>query len=103
MGSLKIVVRGYKNGENSTYIFSLSSRGLGMGEGTGIPAALGVILMATGKVKAEGVNPPEGCVNPMDLLELARSRVSLGEKKGFPIVIEHIDKDGKSERIDLFG
>jgi len=39
----------------------------------------------------------------MDLLELARSKVSLGEKKGFPIVIEHIDKDGKSERIDLFG
>lgn len=103
MGCLKIVVRGYKNGENSTYIFSLSSRGLGMGEGTGIPAALGVILMATGKVKAEGVNPPEECIDPMDLLELARSKVSVGEKKGFPIVIEHIDKDGKSERIDLFG
>lgn len=101
MGCLKIVVKGYKNGENSTYVFSLSSRGQGMGEGTGVPAALGAILMATGKVKEDGVNPPEGCVDPMDLLELARTKVSLGEKKGLPIVIEHIDKNGKSERIDL--
>lgn len=102
MGCLKIVVNGKKNGKKSTYVFSMSSRGQGMGEGTGIPAALGVILMAMGKVKAKGVNPPEVCVNPMDLLELARSRVSLGERKGFPIVIEHIGEDGKSERIDLF-
>ena len=101
MGCLKIVVKGYKNGGKSTYVFSLSSRGRGMGEGTGIPAALGAILMATGKVKEDGVNPPEGCVDPMDLLELARTKVSLGEKKGLPIVIEHIDKNGKSERIDL--
>lgn len=102
MGCLKIVVKGYKNGKNSTYVFSLSSRGQGMGEGTGVPAALGAILMATGKVKEDGVNPPEGCVDPIDLLELARTKVSLGEKKGLPIVIEHIDKDGRSERIDLF-
>ena len=72
-----------------------------MGEGTGVPAALGAILMATGKVKEYGVNPPEGCVDPMDLLKLARTKVSLGGKKGLPIVIEHIDKDGRSERIDL--
>lgn len=101
MGCLKIVVKGKKNGEKSNYIFSMSSRGQGMGEGTGVPAALGTILMATGKVKPEGVNPPEGCVDPLDLLELARTKVSLGDKKGLPIVIEHIDKDGKSKRLDL--
>ncbi len=103
MGCLKIVVTGYKNGERNAYVFSMSSRGQGMGEGTGIPAALGAILMATGKIDAKGVNPPETCVSPMDLLELARTKVSLGERKGFPIVIEHIDKDGNSQRVDLFG
>jgi saccharopine dehydrogenase (NAD+, L-lysine-forming) len=103
MGCLKIVVKGNKNGEKSSYIFSMSSRGQGMGEGTGVPAALGTMLMATGKVKPEGVNPPEGCVDPLDLLELARTKVSLGDKKGLPIVIEHIDKDGKSKRLDLLG
>jgi len=103
MGCLKIVVKGNKNGEQSSYIFSMSSRGQGMGEGTGVPAALGTILMAMGKVKPEGVKPPEECVEPLDLLELARAKVSLGDKKGLPIVIEHIDKDGKSKRLDLLG
>lgn len=101
MGCLKIVVKGYKNGEKGTYIFSMSSRGQGMGEGTGIPAALGAILMATGKIKEKGVCPPEGCVNPMDVLELARTKVKTGGNGGLPIVIEHVDKNGKLVEIDL--
>ncbi len=101
MGCLKIAVKGSKDGEKNTYIFSMSSRGQGMGEGTGIPAALGTILMATGKIKKKGVNPPEACVVPMELLELARSGISTANKKGFPIVIEHIDSKGKVKKIDL--
>jgi len=91
MGCLKIVVKGYKDGGKNTYIFSMSSRGQGMGEGTGIPAAIGAILM-----------PPEACVNPMDLLELAKTKVKTAGGKGFPIAIEHIDKDGKSQKVNLF-
>jgi saccharopine dehydrogenase (NAD+, L-lysine-forming) len=103
MGCLKIVVKGHKDGGKNTYIFSMSSRGQGMGEGTGIPAAIGAIIMATGKIKEKGVLPPEACVNPMDLLELAKTKVKTAGGKGFPIVIEHIDKDGKSQRMNLFG
>jgi saccharopine dehydrogenase (NAD+, L-lysine-forming) len=102
MGCLKIMVKGYKDGGKSTYIFSMSSRGQGMGEGTGIPAAIGAIIMATGKIKEKGVLPPEACVNPMDLLELAKTSVKTAGGRGFPIVIEHIDKDGKSQRMNLF-
>jgi saccharopine dehydrogenase-like NADP-dependent oxidoreductase len=103
MGCLKIVVKGYKDGGKNTYIFSMSSRGRGMGEGTGIPAAIGAMIMATGKIKEKGVLPPEACVNSMDLLELAKTSVKTAGGKGFPIVIEHIDKDGKSQIVDLFG
>jgi len=103
MGCLKIVVKGYKDGSKNTYIFSMSSRGQGMGEGTGIPAAIGAIMMATGKIKEKGVLPPEACVNPMDLLELAKTKVKAAGGRGFPIVIEHIDKDGKSQMVNLFG
>lgn len=103
MGCLKIVVKGYKNGDKSTYVFSMSSRGQGMGEGTGVPAALGAILMVMGKINVKGVCPPEGCVNPMDVVELAQTKVSIGDKKGFPIVIEHTDKNGKVEKLDLLG
>ena len=102
MGCLKIVVKGYKDGGKNTYIFSMSSRGQGMGEGTGIPAAIGAILMATGKVKEKGVLPPEACVDPMDMLELAKTKVKTAGGKGFPISIEHIDKDGKSQKVNLF-
>jgi saccharopine dehydrogenase (NAD+, L-lysine-forming) len=103
MGCLKIVVKGYKDGGKNTYVFSMSSRGQGMGEGTGIPAAIGAIIMATGKIKDKGVLPPEACVNPMDLLELAKTRVKTAGGKGFPITIEHIDKDGKAQIVNLFG
>jgi len=103
MGCLKIVVKGHKDGGKHTYIFSMSSRGQGMGEGTGIPAAIGAIIMATGKIKEKGVLPPEACVNPRDLLELAKTKVKAAGGKGFPITIEHIDKDGKSQRMNLFG
>ncbi len=102
MGCLKIVVKGYKDGVKNTYIFSMSSRGQGMGEGTGIPAAIGVILMGTGKITGKGVLPPEACVNPMDLVELARTKVKAAAGRGFPIDIEHIDKDGKSQKVKLF-
>jgi saccharopine dehydrogenase-like NADP-dependent oxidoreductase len=103
MGCLKIVVKGYKDGGMNTYVFSMSSRGQGMGEGTGIPAAIGAMIMAKGKIKEKGVLPPEACVNPMDLLELAKTSVKTAGGKGFPIVVEHIDKDGKSQTLNLFG
>ena len=103
-GCLKIVVKGSKDGNKSTYIFSISSKRQGMGEGTGIPAAVGAMLMGTGRIKEKGVLPPEACIEPMEALELARTKTSVGSGgKGFPLVIEHIDKSGKSKTIDLFG
>jgi saccharopine dehydrogenase (NAD+, L-lysine-forming) len=102
MGCLKIVVKGVKDGGKNTYVFSMSSRGQGMGEGTGIPAAIGAMLMATGKINGKGVLPPEACVNPLDLLELAKTKVKAAAGKGFPISIEHIDRDGKSQKMNLF-
>ncbi len=100
-GCLKIVVKGRKKGESSTYVFSMSSRGMGMGEGTGIPAALGAILMAQGKITEKGVFPPEAGVKPMDMLELAQEKVNISGKTGMPVVIEHIDKEGNVERMSL--
>jgi saccharopine dehydrogenase (NAD+, L-lysine-forming) len=72
-----------------------------MGEGTGIPAALGAILMQQGKIKEKGVFPPEAGVDPMDMLQLAKQKVKVDKKGGLPIVIEHIDKNGNLKRINL--
>lgn len=98
VGCLKIVVKGVKDGGNEEYIFSLTSKGKGMGEGTGIPLALGGILMATDKIKEKGVLPPEGCVEPLDILKLLPE--ALGAGKGMPLYLEHIDRNGVKEEMD---
>jgi len=102
VGCLKIVVKGYNDGQKNTYIFSTSSKKKGMGEGTGIPAALGAMLMGTGKLKGKGVLPPEGCVNPMDMIELLQTKVkTTGAMGGASLTMEHIDQSGKSEKVAL--
>ena len=101
-GCLKIKVQGRKDGEPHTYIFSMSSRTGGVGEGTGIPAALGAILMSQGRITRKGVFPPEAAVNPLELLKLADTAVKhFGMPGGLPIAIEHIDKDGNREMVEL--
>lgn len=101
-GCLKIVVKGTKDGDPHTYIFQMSSKGMGMGEGTGIPAALGAIAMGQGKITMKGVFPPEAAVDPMDMIKLAGEVIkSSGKGDRVPIYIEHVDKDGRVETMDL--
>ncbi len=101
-GCLKIVVKGTKDGEPHTYVFQMSSRGMGMGEGTGIPAALGAIAMGQGKITLKGVFPPEAGVDPQDMIKLAGEVIrSTGKGDRAPIYIEHIDKEGRVESMDL--
>lgn len=74
-----------------------------MGDSTGIPAALGAILMHRGKVKGKGVLPPEACLVPMDLLLMMKDVLGLKEVtgKGSPLIIESIDHKGNVETIDI--
>jgi saccharopine dehydrogenase (NAD+, L-lysine-forming) len=69
-GCLKVVVDGIAGGEPNRFIFSLSSQSAGAGEGTGIPAAAGAVMMARGEIPAHGVNPPEAVPNPFGILLL---------------------------------
>jgi len=101
-GCLKVEVMGTKDGDAHTFIFSMYSQGAGAGEGTGIPAAMGAILMLQGKVTGKGVFPPEGGVVPTDMIELANKVIKgTGMGDSVPIYIDHIDKDGKVESVDL--
>ena len=106
-GCLKIIVRGTSDGAEHTYVFSLSSAGgAGAGEGTGIPAALGAVLLARGSVDTPGVHPPEAVVDPLELMALAGEVIGhfgiAGDGTGgVPIHIEHVLPDGTSEVIEL--
>jgi saccharopine dehydrogenase (NAD+, L-lysine-forming) len=101
-GCLKIVIKGEKDGDPSTFVFQMSSSGMGMGEGTGIPAAMGAIMMGQKRITLKGAFPPEAAVNPMDMIQLAGEVIkSSGKGDKAPIYIEQIDKDGKVNVIDL--
>jgi len=101
-GCLKVVVCGTKDGKISTFVLSLSSRSAGAGEGTGIPAAVGAILMARGQVPRRGVYPPEAAVQPLEILALAGEimrRLSAGGSGA--VHVEHIDAAGKRTPVPL--
>ena len=76
-----------------------------MGEGTGIPAALGAILMNQGKITEKGVFPPEGGVNPLEFLKIAQKAFDLGEAghetEDSPFFVESIDSEGKVKKITI--
>jgi saccharopine dehydrogenase-like NADP-dependent oxidoreductase len=101
-GCLKVEVKGSKEGSAQTYVFSMFSKGAGAGEGTGIPAALGAIMMSRGKIATKGVVPPEAGVVPVEMLELAGEVIKgTGMGDEVPIFIERIDEAGNTESIDF--
>lgn len=101
-GCLKVVVSGRKDGRAETYVFSLSSRSAGAGEGTGIPAAAGALLMLRGRVAASGVLPPEAAVEPFELILVAMQMVeALGKGGRESIHIERIDGAGVRHPVPL--
>jgi len=105
-GCVTVVVKGRKDGKFHEYRASMASQSQALGEGTGIPAAMGAILMAMGKISGTGVLPPEACVNPGDFLALLPKVMKLDDKKeggkGFGgIIAEHVDETGKVSKLNI--
>jgi saccharopine dehydrogenase-like NADP-dependent oxidoreductase len=103
-GALKVVVAGKKGGKPRTFVFQLSSKTAGAGEGTGIPAAAGAAWLATGATKETGVFPPEALVPPLEILPIA---LGMGKKMGVSggdtVHIESIDEQGNRTPVPLPG
>lgn len=97
MGCVTVAVRGKKDGKIERYYFSLASRGMGMGEGTGIPAAIGAMLMGIEKVEGSGVMPPEVCIDPIDALQLAQKILQAIGVEKIPLILEIEDEEGRRE------
>jgi len=105
-GCMSVIVKGRKEGaarEIRVHMFSGES---GLGDGTGIPAAIGVMLMEQGKIKTKGVLPPEGCVDTGDFMALALSVMSesakdRGGKRSASLVFETIKADGSVSRVEM--
>jgi saccharopine dehydrogenase (NAD+, L-lysine-forming) len=105
-GCCTVIARGLKDGKPREYRFHMASRSQALGEGTGIPAAMGVLLMASGRVKGTGVMPPEACINPMDFVSLITKVMKLDKKKqggeSFGgVIVEMKDEHGVVSMLDI--
>lgn len=105
-GCCSVIAKGIKDGKYREYRFHMASRSQALGEGTGIPAAMGVILMQQGKIRGKGVLPPEACVDPMDFISMITSVMTLDEKKeggdSFGgVIVESVDDTGEVTRLDI--
>lgn len=105
-GCCSVVAKGRKDGKYQEYRFHMASRSQALGEGTGIPAAMGVILMQQGKVSGPGVLPPEACVEPMEFVSLISKVMRLDEKKeggdSFGgVIVESVDETGAVTKLDI--
>jgi len=105
-GCVSVLVKGRKGGKFREYRFHLASQSQALGEGTGIPAAAGAILMLQGKVSGKGVLPPEGCLNPTDFLALVPKLMKLDRKKeggqSFGgVIVEQVDENGRITKLNI--
>lgn len=106
-GCCSVVAAGKKDGKYQEYRFHMASRSEALGEGTGIPAAIGGILMQQGKITQKGVLPPEGCVNPVDFIDLITKVMDLDKKDKDShdefggVIVQKIDENGNMEIIDI--
>jgi saccharopine dehydrogenase (NAD+, L-lysine forming) len=105
-GCCSVVAKGRKVGKYQEYRFHMASRSQALGEGTGIPAAMGVMLMVKGKVAGPGVLPPEACVEPMEFVGLITQVMKLDAKKeggdSFGgVIVESVDEAGNVTKLDI--
>jgi len=105
-GCCTVIVKGKKDGQYREYRFHMASSSAALGEGTGIPAAMGVMLMLMGKITQKGVLPPEGCVDPNDFIGLSSKVFKVeDEKEGGisenAITVQSIDENGTITTLDI--
>jgi len=104
-GCTSTVVTGKKNGRRQELRFHLASDSQALGEGTGIPAAAGAILLQQGKIARKGIFPPEGGINPLDFISLIpvilEKNRSADPTRNAQLLIDIIDENGKKTTMDM--
>lgn len=79
-GALRVKVEGTKGGKKRSVLFSSAAR---IASGTGIPAAIGAIMLARGEIDKKGVLPPEECINPHDFIYEIVNRRNVARLNGW--------------------
>ncbi|MCG6908700.1 MAG: saccharopine dehydrogenase NADP-binding domain-containing protein [Deltaproteobacteria bacterium] len=105
-GAMSVVVKGSKGDKPQEYRVHIVSSDKALGEGTGIPAAVGAILLGQGKLSGKGVLPPEACVDPKEFIEVVKPLMDMteqadGKVADSSIIFEHVDETGNVTVLDF--
>ncbi len=103
-GCVSVIVKGTKNGKREEFRFHLASKSQALGEGTGIPAAMGTLLVHRGEIATRGVMPPEACVDPMKFMALLPSMIQIDNSGGDGfggVQVQRVAQDGTVTELDL--
>jgi saccharopine dehydrogenase (NAD+, L-lysine forming) len=105
-GAMSIVVKGRKDGNILEYRLHTVSSSQALGEGTGIPAAVGAIMVQQGKTTEIGVMPPEGCIRPREFIDAYTPFIEAADSKAgkagsSALILEKVDANGNVTVVDI--
>ena len=66
----RVIVKGKKGGEPTTYIYDR----IGNEWEAGIALSIGAQMVAAGSIAEKGVHPPEGCIEPQGFFQELKKR-----------------------------
>lgn len=79
ISGLRVDVKGIKDGNKVHFVYRAVDR---MNRLTGIPAAIGAVILGKGEIEAKGVVAPEVCINPDDFIaELNKRGIKIESKE----------------------
>jgi saccharopine dehydrogenase (NAD+, L-lysine-forming) len=78
--ALRVDVAGWKRQKRRRIVFSSAGR---LAKATGIPAAIGAIMLSQGKILHKGVLPPEACIEPDEFLYEMIDRRNVAQLNGW--------------------
>ena len=74
---LRVELMGMKDGEKSQIIYTCADH---MNNLTGLPLAIGALVLGKGEIQTKGVLAPEGCIDPDEFLsELGKRGIRIFE------------------------
>ena len=105
-GAMSVVAKGTKDGRRLEYRLHMVSSSQALGEGTGIPAAVGALMVQQQRITRKGVIPPEAAVKPREFIDLymplLEDKDSRAGKPGeSSLIIEQVDAQGHITPIEF--
>ena len=105
-GAMSVVVKGIKDQKSLEYRIHMVSLSQALGEGTGIPAAVGALMVQQQKISQKGILPPEAAIKPREFIDiymplLENTDSQSGKAGESSLSIEQIDDQGQITLIDF--